>query len=91
MFEPFPCGADGVFDMGLFDCAFVCPKEKRGEAAEPLVSGADEGAVVGCAVFAKKVGVVELDAGIDVEVCVTGFGAEGKGNKVGGAAAAVLA
>jgi hypothetical protein len=83
--------------MGLFDCAFVCPKEKIEEPAEPLVSGAEEGAVVGCAVFVKKVGVAELDetgplvAGIDVEVCVTGFGAEGKGNKVAGAAAAVLA
>jgi hypothetical protein len=83
--------------MELFGCAFVCPKEKIEEAAEPLVSGADEGAVVGCAVFVKKVGVVELDgtgplaAGIEVEVCVTGFGAEGKGNKVAGAAAAVLA
>ena len=83
--------------MGLFDCAFVCPKEKSEEAAEPLVSGADKGAVVGCVVFVKKVGVVELDetgrlaAGMDVEVCVTGFGAEGKGNKVVGAAAAVLA
>lgn len=95
--EPFPCAADGGFDEGLFDCAFVCPKGKIEEAAEPLVSGADEGAVVGCAVFVKKVGVVELDvtrplaAGIDVDVCVTGFGAEGKGNKVAGAAAAVLA
>jgi hypothetical protein len=95
--EPFPCGADGGFDMGLFDCAFVCPKEKFEGAAEPLVSGADEGAVVGCKVFVKKVAVVELDetgplaAGIDIEVCVTGFGAEGKGNRVGGAAAAVLA
>jgi hypothetical protein len=83
--------------MGLFDCAFVCPKEKMEEAVEPLVSGADEGAVVGCEVFVKKVGVIELDetgplaVGIDIEVCVTGFGAEGKGNKVGGAAAAVLA
>jgi hypothetical protein len=82
--------------MGLFDCAFVCPKEKIEETAEPLVSGADEGAVMGCAVFVKKVGVVELDetgplAGIDVEVCVTEFGAEGKGNKVAGAAVAVLA
>jgi len=83
--------------MGLFDCAFVCPKEKIEGAAEPLVSGADEDAVVGCAVFVKKVGVVELDetgplaAGIDVEVCVTGFGAEGKGNKEPGAAAAGLA
>jgi hypothetical protein len=95
--EPFPCGADGGFDMGLFVCAFVCPKEKNEEAAEPLVSGADEDAVVGCAVFVKKVGIVELDgtgplaAGIDIEVCVTGFGAEGKGNKVAGACAAVLA
>jgi hypothetical protein len=95
--EPFPCGADGGFGTGLFGCAFVCPKEKIEEAAEPLVSSADEGAVVGCAVFVKKVGVVELDetdplaGGIDVEVCVTGFGAEGKGNKVAGAAAAVLA
>jgi len=83
--------------MGLFGCAFVCPKEKVEEAAEPLVSGADEGAVMGCVVCVKKVGVVELDetgplaAGIDVEVCVTGFGAEGKGNRVAGAAAAVLA
>jgi hypothetical protein len=82
--------------MGLFDCAFVCPKEKSEEAAEPLVSGADEGAVMGCAVFVKKVGVIELDetgrlaVGIDAEVCVTGFGAEGKGNKLVGAAAAVL-
>ena len=95
--EPLPCGADGGFDKGLFDCAFVCPKEKIEEAAEPLVSGADGGAVMGCAVFVKKVGVVELDvtrplaAEIDVDVCVTGFGAEGKGNRVAGAAAAVLA
>jgi len=92
--EPFPCGANGGFDVGLFDCAFVSPKEKSEEAA---VSGADEGFVVGCAVFVKKVEVVELDgtgplaAGIEVDVCVTGFGAEGKGNKVAGAAAAVLA
>lgn len=83
--------------MELFDCAFVCPKENIDEPAEPLGSGADEDAVVGCAVFVKKVGVVELDETgppvpeIDVEVCVTGFGAEGKGNKVAGAAAAVLA
>ena len=76
--------------MGLLDCAFVCPKEKIEGAAEPLVSGAGEGTVVGCVVFVKKVGVVELDetgplaAGIDVEVCV---GAEGKGNNVTGVAA----
>ena len=97
MLEPFPCGADGGFDTGLFGCAFVCPKENIEEAAEPLLPGADEGAVVGCVVFVKNVGVVELDgtgplaAGIDVEVCVTGFGAEGKGNKVAGGAATVLA
>jgi hypothetical protein len=83
--EPFPCGANGGFDIGLFDCAFVCPKEKNEDAG---VSGAGEGFVV----VVKKV-VVELDgmgplaAGIDVEVCVTGFGAEGKGNKVAGAVA----
>ena len=45
----------------------------------------------------KNVGVVELDetgppaVGMDVEVCVTGIGAEGKENKVPGGAAAVLA
>ncbi len=83
--------------MGLFDGAFACPKEKNEGAAEPLASGADGGAVVGCAVFVKKVGVVELDetgplaARKDAAVCVTGFGAEGKGNKVPGAAAAILA
>lgn len=83
--------------MGLFDCAFVCPKGKSEGAVGPLVSAAGEGAVVGCVELVKKVGVVELDemgplaAGIGVEVCVTGFGTEGKGNKVAGAAAAVLA
>lgn len=95
--EAFPCESNGGFDVGLFDCAFVCPKEKSEEAAEPIVSGAGEGFVVGCAVFVKKVGVVELDGmgplavRVDVEVCVTGSGAEGKGNKVAGAAVAVLA
>lgn len=97
MLEPIPCGADEAFEGGVFDGTFVCPKENIEEAAEPLASGADDGAVVGCEVFVKKVGVVELDetgplaAGIDVEVCVTGVGAEGKGNKVPGATVAVLA
>jgi hypothetical protein len=83
--------------MGLFGGAFACPKENIEGAAGPLASDADEGAVVGCAVFVKKVGVVELNetgplaGGIDAEVCVTGFGAEGKANKVPGATVDVLA
>jgi hypothetical protein len=95
--EPFPCGADGAFEMGLFDGTFACPKEKIEGAAEPLESGADEGAVVGCTVFVNKVGVVELDetgplaAERDAEVCITGIGAEGKANRVPGATVAVLA
>jgi len=96
---PIPCGADEAFEMGLFDGTFACPKEKIEEVAEPLASGADEGAVVvvGCAVFVKKVGVVEMDdtgplaAGLDAEVCDTGFGAEGKENKVLETAVVVLA
>ena len=97
LLEPIPFGADEVFKVGLFDGTFVCPKEKIEEAAEPLVSGAGDGAVVGCEVFVKKVGVVELDetgplaVEIDAEVCVTGVGAEGKGNKGPGATVAVLA
>ena len=97
LLDPIPFGADEVFEMGLFDGTFVCPKEKIEEAAEPLVSGTDDGAVVGCEVFVKKV-VVELDetgrlaVEIDTEVCVTGVGAEGKGNKgPPGATVAVLA
>jgi hypothetical protein len=96
--EPIPCGAGEAFEMGLFDGAFACPKENIEGAAEPLASDADEGAVVvvGCAVFVKKVGVVELDdtgplaAGLGAEVCDTGTGAEGKGNKVLGTAVVVL-
>ena len=85
-----------AFEMGLFDGTFACPKENIEEAEEPLAS-ADEGAVVGCVVFVKKLGVVDLDetgplaAGIDVEVCVAGIGAEGKENNVPGATGAVLA
>lgn len=96
--EPIPCEAGEAFEMGLFDGAFACPKEKIEGPAELLASGADEGAivVVGCAVFVKKAGGVELDdtgplaAGLDAEVCDTGIGAEGKGNKVLGTAVVVL-
>lgn len=96
---PIPCGADEVFEVRLFDGTFACPKENMEEVAEPLASGADEGAVVvvGCAVFVKKVGVIDMDdtgplaAGLDAEVCDTGFGADGKGNKVLGTAVVVLA
>jgi hypothetical protein len=83
--------------MALFDGIFACPKEKIEGAAEPLASCADGGAVVGGVVFVKKLGVVELDetgplaAGIGAEVCATGFGAEGKANKVPGATVVVLA
>lgn len=95
--ELIPCGGDETFETELFDGAFAWPKEKIEEAAEPLASGADGGAVMGCAVFVKKVEVVELDdtgplaAGIDAEVCDTGIEAEGKGNKVPGAAVFALA
>lgn len=77
--------------MGLFACAFVGPKGKGEEAAEPPTFGADEGAVVGCVVLVKNVDETgRVAGGIDAEVCATGFGAEGKGNKLMGAAAVVL-
>jgi hypothetical protein len=76
----FPCGADETFEKELFDGAFGCVREKIEEFAEPFASAADNGAVMGCALGAKKLGTVGLDetmplgAGVDTEVKLEGVG-----------------
>jgi hypothetical protein len=102
VFETFPCEADEASAIGLLEVAFGCPKENI-EDAGPLTSGADEGAVVGCGLCVKKLGIVELvgaellAVGADTEVCVVGVGAgagagaEGKENNALGSAVDVLA
>ena len=82
--------ASGTEEGVIVGCAF-CVK-KLGTV------GLDETGPLAAAVDVElKLGIVGLDGGtgplavgVDVEVCVAGIDMEGKGNKVGGAATAVL-
>ena len=82
--DPFASGTEEGVVVGCVFCV-----KKLGtvglDKPDPLAAGVD---------VELKLGIVGLDgtvaAGVDIEVCVAGIGAEGKENKVGGAATAVL-